>query len=60
MKLIKLNQNQCQGKITLPKSIDKGVIFLENAYKLLEEGGRFGIVLSNSIASLNGKIFENG
>ena len=41
-----------QGKITLPKSIDKGVIFLENAYKLLEEGGRFGIVLSNSIASI--------
>lgn len=28
------------------------MIFLENAYKLLEEGGRFGIVLSNSIASI--------
>ena len=30
-----------------------GVIFLENAYKLLEEGGRMGIVLSNSIASIS-------
>lgn len=45
------------GKITLPKSLDKGVIFLENAYKLLEEGGRMGIVLSNSIASI--KEWEN-
>jgi type I restriction enzyme M protein len=45
------------GKITLPKSMDMGVIFLENAYKLLEEGGRMGIVLSNSIASI--KEWEN-
>ena len=37
----------------MPKSIDKGVIFLENAYKLTEEGGRFGIILSNSIASIS-------
>ena len=35
-----------------PKSIDLGVIFLENAYKLLKEGGRMAIVLSNSIASI--------
>ena len=35
-----------------PKSIDLGVIFLENSYKLLEEGGRMAIVLSNSIASI--------
>lgn len=35
-----------------PKSIDLGVIFLENAYKLLEEGGRMAIILSNSIASI--------
>lgn len=35
-----------------PKSIDLGIIFLENAYKLLEEGGRMAIVLSNSIASI--------
>lgn len=41
-----------KGQITLPNSMDMGVIFLENAYKLLEEGGRMGIVLSNSIASI--------
>ena len=45
------------GKITLPKSMDMGVIFLENAFKLLEDGGRMGIVLSNSIASI--KEWEN-
>ncbi len=32
--------------------MDMGVLFLENAYKCLEEGGRMGIVLSNSIASI--------
>lgn len=36
----------------LPNSMDKGVLFLENAYKILDEGGRMGIVLSNSIASI--------
>lgn len=41
------------GNIKLPNSIDKGVIFLENAYKILEPGGRLGIVLSNSIASIS-------
>ncbi len=35
-----------------PNSIDMGVIFLENAVKLLNEGGRMAIVLSNSIASI--------
>lgn len=35
-----------------PKSIDMGVIFLENAYKTLNEGGRMAIILSNSIASI--------
>ncbi len=45
------------GKITLPKSMDMGAIFLENAYKILEDGGRMGIVLSNSIASI--KEWEN-
>ena len=30
-----------------------GVIFLENAYRCLKENGRLGIVLSNSIASIN-------
>lgn len=46
-----------QGKTTLPKSMDMGVLFLENAYKSLEQGGRLGIVLSNSIASI--KEWEN-
>lgn len=46
-----------KGQITLPKSMDMGVIFLENAFKLLEDGGRMGIVLSNSIASI--KEWEN-
>lgn len=34
-------------------SIDLGVLFLENAYHCLKEDGRLGIVLSNSIASIN-------
>lgn len=34
-----------------PKSVDKGIIFLENAYHILAENGRMGIVLSNAIAS---------
>lgn len=33
--------------------IDLGVIFLENAYRILKENGRMGIVLSNSIASID-------
>lgn len=32
--------------------IDPGLIFLENAYRILEENGRIGIVLSNSLASI--------
>ncbi|MBK5241679.1 N-6 DNA methylase [Clostridium sp.] len=35
-----------------PKSIDMGIIFLENAYRITKPGGRFAIVLSNSIASI--------
>lgn len=35
-----------------PKSIDMGILFLENAYKITRPGGRFAIVLSNSIASI--------
>lgn len=42
-----------KGNIELPKSMDMGVLFLENAYKILEDGGRMGIVLSNSIASIS-------
>jgi len=33
--------------------IDLGVIFLENAYRILRENGRIGIILSNSIASID-------
>ncbi|MBF0412398.1 MAG: N-6 DNA methylase [Desulfamplus sp.] len=33
--------------------IDLGVVFLENAYRVLKENGRMGIVLSNSIASID-------
>lgn len=35
------------------KKIDLGVVFLENAYRILQDGGRMGIVLSNSIASID-------
>lgn len=34
-------------------NIDLGVVFLENAYHCLKQEGRLGIVLSNSIASIN-------
>ncbi|GHT73333.1 hypothetical protein FACS189456_3650 [Bacteroidia bacterium] len=33
--------------------IDMGILFLENAYRILRENGRMGIVLSNSIASID-------
>lgn len=33
--------------------IDPGVVFLENAYRILKDGGRMGIILSNSIASID-------
>jgi len=32
--------------------IDLGLVFLENAYRILKENGRLGIVSSNSIASI--------
>lgn len=35
-------------------ALDLGVVFLENAVHCLIENGRLGIVLSNSIASING------
>lgn len=41
-----------KGNKKYPNSMDMGVLFLENAYKCLEEGGRIAIVLSNSIASI--------
>jgi type I restriction enzyme M protein len=34
-------------------AIDLGIVFLENAYRSLKENGRLGIVVSNSIASIN-------
>lgn len=35
------------------KWIDLGIVFLENSYRILKEGGRMGIIVSNSIASIN-------
>ncbi|MDR0683410.1 MAG: N-6 DNA methylase, partial [Dysgonamonadaceae bacterium] len=35
------------------KKIDLGLVFLENAYRILKNNGRMGIVLSNSIASID-------
>lgn len=35
------------------RKIDLGIVFLENAYRILKENGRMGIVLSNSIASID-------
>lgn len=37
----------------MERKIDLGVVFLENAYRILKENGRLGIVLSNSIASID-------
>ncbi len=53
---IKLD-NDSKGNKRYPNSMDMGALFLENAYKCLEYGGRMGIVLSNSIASI--KEWEN-
>lgn len=33
--------------------IDLGLVFLENSYRILKENGRLGIILSNSIASID-------
>jgi len=42
------------GKDTSGKKwIDLGLVFLENAYRILKENGRLGIVLSNSLASID-------
>ncbi len=35
------------------EALDLGIVFLENAYRSLKNDGRLGIVLSNSIASIN-------
>lgn len=34
-------------------SLDLGLVFLENAYRILGENGRMGIILSNSLASVD-------
>ncbi len=52
----KLNPDKKSNE-KLPNTMDMGVLFLENTYKILEEGGRMGIVLSNSITSI--KEWEN-
>ena len=33
--------------------IDLGIVFLENAYRILKDNGRVGIIVSNSIASID-------
>lgn len=45
--LWKLYNNKKNSKI------DLGIVFLENAYRILKDNGRLGIVLSNSIASID-------
>lgn len=40
-----------RGLLKRPAAMDMGVMFLENTVKLLRSGGRFGIILSSSIAS---------
>lgn len=35
------------------KWIDLGLVFLENSYRILKENGRMGIIVSNSIASID-------
>lgn len=43
---------ESEDSVDFPKSMDMGVLFLENAVKILEEGGKMAIVLSNSISSI--------
>ncbi|MGA7778243.1 MAG: N-6 DNA methylase [Paraburkholderia sp.] len=42
-----------KGSSAKGDALDLGVVFLENAYRVLKDNGRLGIVLSNSIASIN-------
>ena len=46
-------KNKKEPKPKDASKIDLGVVFLENAYRILKENGRLGIVLSNSIASID-------
>lgn len=49
----KTNMTQKTKKSKTANELDLGVLFLENAYRILNENGRLGIVLSNSIASID-------
>lgn len=49
----KTNTTQEAKKSKTVSELDLGVLFLENAYRILNENGRLGIVLSNSIASID-------
>lgn len=49
----KENTGKKKTKTKDASKIDLGVVFLENAYRILKENGRLGIVLSNSIASID-------
>ena len=55
-----INPKECEAIVKTKSNkkknvskIDLGVVFLENAYRVLKENGRMGIVLSNSIASID-------
>lgn len=50
---IKGQKKNKNSKTKEASKIDLGVVFLENAYRILRENGRLGIVLSNSIASID-------
>jgi type I restriction enzyme M protein len=47
-----LEMYELWNKAKSGKWIDPGLIFLENAVRILDENGRVGIILSNSIASI--------
>lgn len=44
--------NKIEGDKNLPNTMDMGALFLENSVKLLKEGGRMAIILSNSLATI--------
>lgn len=49
----KHERGKAKGNPKGSDAIDLGVVFLENAFHCVKENGRFGIVLSKSIASIN-------
>ncbi len=48
-----LNMYELWNTAKSGKWIDPGLIFLENAVRILDDNGRLGIILSNSIASID-------